>query len=242
MRCDGAANRLIVNLPSKDRKRLLERCDEVRLHFADVISNPGERFRHVYFPESGLVSLLLPISGRANFEVDLIGDEGMLGASVALGVDISPLLASVQGPGIALRMSAAAFRGALGVSPSLRRTIGRYIYIRMAQLAQGAACTRFHLLDARLARWLLMTHDRAHGDEFHLTHELLAGMLGVRRVGITNAAGSLQKRRLVRYTRGTITILDRPGLEAAACECYQATRSTYEHFLGVRSDDPARPR
>jgi hypothetical protein len=175
---------------------------------------------------------LIPVDGRASLETELVGNEGMLGVPLALGVNFSPLQALVQGSGAALRLSAAAFRRELEASPALRRGMNRYVYVLMAQLAQAAACLRFHVLDARLARWLLMTHDRAHSSEFRLTHELLAQMLGVRRVGVTNAAGLLQKRKLVSYSRGDITILDRAGLEAASCNCYRTTKDTYERILG----------
>jgi CRP-like cAMP-binding protein len=204
----------------------------VELIIGDVLYEPAERIRHVYFPVDGFISLLIPVDGRASLEVELVGDEGLLGVSLALGVDVAPLQALVQGSGAALRISAAAFRRELASSPALRRSINRYIYVLMAQLAQASVCTRFHVLDARLARWLLMTHDRAHSNQFHLTHEFLAQMLGVRRVGITNAAGLLQKRKLVSYSRGDIKILDRRGLEAASCGCYRAARTTYERILG----------
>jgi hypothetical protein len=226
------ANRLVATLPRKDRQRLLASSEQVELTFADVLSSPAERIRHVYFPVDGFISLLIPVDGHASLETDLVGNEGMLGVPLALGVNFSPLQALVQGSGAALRLSAAAFRRELEASPALRRGMNRYVYVLMAQLAQAAACLRFHVLDARLARWLLMTHDRAHSSEFRLTHELLAQMLGVRRVGVTNAAGLLQKRKLVSYSRGDITILDRAGLEAASCNCYRTTKDTYERILG----------
>ncbi|MHB1241285.1 MAG: Crp/Fnr family transcriptional regulator [Gammaproteobacteria bacterium] len=161
----------------------------------------------------------------------LVGTEGMHDIALALGIDVSPLRALVQGEGISLRMKTSYFRRELRHSPALQRGINRYIYVRMSQLAQTAACTRFHLVEARLARWLLMTQDRAHSNKLHITHEFLAYMLGVRRVGITKAAGSLQKRKLINYSRGTITVLNRGGLEAASCGCYQADKATYDRTI-----------
>jgi len=225
------ANRLIADLPHASRKRLLAGCHNVDLGCGEVLFARGDRIRHVYFPVDGFISKLIPVVGRMSLEVGLVGNEGMLGAAVALGVNTAPLDALVQGAGRSLRIGVPRFRRELDASPALRRMTHRYIYVRMAQLSQAAACLSCHLLDARLARWLLMTHDRTSSDELRITHELLAQMLGVRRVGVTKAAGLLQARKLLRYKRGDITIIDRAGLEAASCGCYRAGRDIYERIL-----------
>jgi CRP-like cAMP-binding protein len=227
-----AVNRLLEALPSNDLRRMLAGCETVELAFADVLHNSGERLSHVYFPTTGFISMIMPVDASASLEVGLIGSEGMFGIPLALGVDVSPVSAVVQGAGSALRMYAPAFCRELGRSLSLQHEIDRYIFVRLSQFAQTAGCTRFHVVEARLARWLLMTQDRAHSDDFHVTQEFLALMLGVRRVGVTKAASSLQSRRLIQYSRGDITILDRRGLKAASCGCYKADRDTYDRILG----------
>ena len=225
-------NRLLAALPRKDRIHLVAGCEEAALNLSEVLFEPGERIRHVHFPVSGFISLLAPVDEYTRLEVGLVGDEGMVGTPLVLGVATSPLQALVQGAGRSLRMGAAAFKQELARSLPLRQMLDRYVYVRMTQLAQAAGCTRFHLVEARLARWLLMTQDRAHSPAFHITHEFLAAMLGVRRAGVTKAATSLQKLGLIRYSRGNIEVLDRPGLSAASCTCYRSDRDTYRRVLG----------
>lgn len=225
-------NRLLKGLPRRQRDRILARSEPVDLVFGDVLCEPDKPFRHVYFPLTGFISLVAPMAGHRPLEMGLIGNEGMLGVTLVLGVKTVPLRAVVQGTGTALRMSASRLEVEVRKSPALLRALNRYLYVLMAQLAQTAACTRFHDVGSRLARWLLMTHDRAHADHFHLTHEFLADMLGVRRSGVTIAAGELQRRELIHYARGEISILDRPGLEAASCECYDAVVEDYAQAFG----------
>lgn len=221
------SNRLLASLPAVDHARFLAHTETVTLVFGDVLAMPGETIRHVYFPMDSFISMVTAIDGRPRLEVGLIGEEGMLGASLVVGVHRSPTQALVQGGGAALRMDAGEFLSELSTSPELLRIHMHYVHVMIEQLAQTAACTRFHLLEPRLARWLLMTRDRAHSDTFQVTHKFLAYMLGVRRSGVTVAATALQHRKLIHYHRGRLTIVDNAGLEAASCSCYSVDRASY---------------
>jgi CRP-like cAMP-binding protein len=221
-------NSLLAALPRRSYLRLLPGLAPVELVFGDVLYEPGQPIRDVYFPTQSLVSLLTLVEGHLALEVGLVGREGMVGIPLALGIEVSPVRALVQGAGPALKMSAARFRTELRRSPPLQRELDGYIHALMAQISQTAACNRFHVVEARLARWLLMTRDRVRSAEFRMTHEFLSHMLGVRRVGVTEAASALQRQKLIEYSRGNIRILDDRGLEAACCSCYGIVRDMHD--------------
>ncbi|MDP1997288.1 MAG: Crp/Fnr family transcriptional regulator [Gallionella sp.] len=215
-------------MPHKDYQLLLDRLEPVTLTFGEVLYRPGEPIHHVYFPTDSLVSLLTLAEGHQALEVGMVGYEGMLGIPLALGVNDSPVRALVLGSGTALRMASADFRNEFQRSLLLQREVYRYTYELMAQMTQTAACNSFHQVEARLARWLLMTRDRMRSNQFHQTQDLLGNILGVRRVGVTKAAGALRQRKLISYNRGEISILDGDGLEAAACQCYQVVKDMHD--------------
>lgn len=227
----NAENHLIQLLPRKDRTQLLAACEHVELALSKILCESGNPTRHVYFPTEGFVSLMGLNNGSPDLEIGMVGREGMLGAQVALGVATTPLRARVQGAGRAWRIGTADFRTELTRSAALRRNVDRYIYVLMAQMVTSAACPRFHQIGPRLARCLLMSQDRAHDNNFQVTQEVLAYRLGVRRVGITAAAGVLQNDGLIEYRRGDLTVLDRRGLEAAACSCYARDQKAYAELL-----------
>lgn len=226
-------NRLLAALPRKDYNRLVAQMARVPLAFAEVLYEPGDPINTVYFPNNAIVSLLSTVEDRSTLEVGIIGNEGMVGISVMLGVKTSPHRALVQGEGSAMRMKAAAFRKEVSGDGALQKLLHRHTHALMTQIAQSAACNRFHQVDARLARWLLMMHDRVGSDEFRLTQQFLSDMLGVRREGVTYAARALQKNKLISYSRGHLTVLNRAGLEATACKCYSLIKAEYDSFLGV---------
>ena len=227
------ANSLLAALPRKECRRLIDNMEQVRLTYSEVLYEPGERIKYVYFPTDSLVSLLTLVDRHQALEVGLVGREGMVGVPLALGIDVSPVRALVQGTGTAMRMKTATFLKAFRQSAALQRELHRYTYALMAQVTQTAACNRFHVIEARLARWLLMTHDRMQTNPFQLTQEFLSDMLGVRRVGVSKASRALQRTKLISYSRGKITILDRKSLEAACCSCYKIVKDMHETVRAV---------
>ena len=220
-------NALLSALPPADLAHFSPMLELVQVDVGDVLAEPGAALPYIYFPHDSLISLLGVAEGRMTLEVGLVGREGMLGATVALGHDISQVRAIVQRAGAACRMESGQFRAEFARNPSLQRILYRYTDTLLAQAIQIAVCSRFHVLEARLARSLLITRDRVKADKFHLTHEFLAHALGVRRVGVTKAASALQQQGLIIYSRGNIEILDVPGLVAASCKCYEIVKDAH---------------
>ncbi len=226
-------NRLLAALPPDALAIFLPQLKPVELALRQVLQEPERPIKTIYFPESGWVSILAQLEDGDAAEVGFIGREGFVGLTVLLGGDSNDFEAIVQAPGTALQMDVAAFREAVELIPALRTLLLRYALFHHGQVARTAACNGRHHVDQRLARWLLMAHDRADGDEFPMTHDFLSTMLGVRRAGVTVAAGQLQKAGLIRYERGRIEITDRPGLESVTCECYGTVRRAFGSLFGV---------
>ena len=218
------ANLLLAALPPVELARMLPALDQVQVELGAVLCEPGDPIRHIYFPHDCLISLMAVAEGRMTLEVGLVGREGMLGATVALGHETTQVRAVVQRAGTASRIDAGQLRAEFARNPTLQRVLYRYTDTLLAQAIQIAVCSRYHVLEARLARSLLVTRDRLESDKFHLTHEFLAHALGVRRVGVTKAASALQQQGLINYSRGNIEILDPEGLAQSACTCYEIVR------------------
>lgn len=230
-----AANHLLQLLPRKDRTELLAVCQRVEMTFAEVLGEPGQPARHVYFPLDSFISLIALNDGKPSLEVGMVGSEGMVGEQLILGELSAPFHTVVQGPGWAWRIATGKFLPLMKRNPALQNILRRYLSVRLAQLSNLAVCVRFHQIDTRLARWLLMSQDRAQSDHFHVTHEGMATMLGVRRVGVTLAASELQDCGLIRYHRGELTVLDRTALEGRSCSCYATDRALHRTLF------PAQP-
>ena len=226
-------NDLISALPRVERLRLLDLCEPVKLELAQVLAEAGQTTRYAYFPTESFIALMAQVDEQHGLEVGMAGREGMLGVHLALGIAHDPLKALVQGEGAAWRVGAAPFRRELARSPALQARLHKYLYALLEQRAVSAACLRFHEIGPRLSRWLLMSQDRAQADQFPVTQEFVAHMLGVRRVGVTAAAGALQRQGLIRYHRGQLSVLDRIGLEATACSCYASSERAYAQVMGL---------
>jgi CRP-like cAMP-binding protein len=225
------ANRLLAALPKNEYQRLLPQLKTVSLVFAKVLYEPGDTIRRVYFPNDSIISLLSAVETKSTIEVGIVGNEGMAGLSVFMGVNKSRTLALVQGEGTAMTMKASTLHQEANRLGSLHRLLHRYSHALMTQISQSSACNRFHNVDARLARWLLMSSDRMGSGEFRLTQDFMSNMLGVRREGVNKAAGDLQKEKLISYSRGSLKILDRPGLEAVSCHCYGIIKAECDSYL-----------
>jgi CRP-like cAMP-binding protein len=227
-------NLLLASLSVAERDRAAAAGVVVKLRLGAVVYEQGSRMRHVYFPVDSFISMLTTVDDHSTLEVGMVGSEGLCGHTVMLGSDVAPLRALTQGAGTALRLTTAAFRELAENVLAFRQLIERYTVVVLGQLARTSACTRFHIVEHRLARWLLMTGDRARSDCFVVTQEFLAYTLGVRRVGVSDAASLLKSRRLIEYKRGAVTVLNRAGLEAAACSCYRSDIMAYQRRLHAR--------
>jgi CRP-like cAMP-binding protein len=226
-------NRLLTSLPDDEYDRVTAVTEKVSLALKEVIYEPGQRIEHVYFPTSGVVSLLITMQDGSAVEIATVGNEGVVGMPVFLGAHTSLVRAISQIPGTALRMPVAAFKHVVEPAGAIQDVIRRYSQALVNQISQSVACNHLHSVEERMCRWLLMCHDRVGADEFPLSHEFLAQMLGVRRPSVTIAAGILQKAGLIAYRRGHVTIVDRGRLEEGACECYRVVKDEYERLLGA---------
>lgn len=226
-----SVNRVLATLPKAEYQRLSPSLRPVKLVLGEVLYEPGGAIKYVYFPNNSIISLISPLLGTSSLEVGMIGNEGMAGLSVFMGVNSSSTQALVQGAGSAMRMTSANVRHEAGRLSSLHSLLHRYSHSLLTQISQTSVCNNFHLVHARLARWLLMTNDRLGMEEFPLTQSFLSNMLGVRREGVSEAASALQTHKLIRYSRGVITILNRRGLEASSCECYALIKAETDSYL-----------
>ena len=225
-----AGNRLLAALPAEEYERLAPHCEHVSLILSQVLFRTDDRLNYVYFPINSIVSLLTDLSDGTGMEVGLVGREGMVGISAILGGSETKV-ATVQASGAALKLSVAQLQTEFSRAGMLQKALLRYTHALMAQISQSVVCNARHQVDGRLARWLLMYHDRLEQDEFELTHEFISHMLGVRRASVSEVANQLQEKGFISYQRGRIKILDRQGLEDYTCECYPVVKEKFDDFL-----------
>ena len=227
----NAENHLIERLPKALRKRFLALCTPFELVALSDLGVHGAPLAHAYFPRSGFIALVIDVETHPPLAVGMIGPESMLGAELVLGVAKTPWRAVVQGAGKCWRVEADALRETMATMPELRELVQGSLMVRLHQQSLATACQRFHSVSERLARWLLMSQDRAHADRFHVTQDFIAEMLGVRRAGVSGAASEFQRRGLIEYHRGELTVLDRLGLQHAACNCYVADKQLRDELM-----------
>jgi CRP-like cAMP-binding protein len=224
-------NHLLAALPTLDYERTLPHLESVQMNLGDVLYESGSQMRHVYFPTSSIVSLLYVMEDGASAEIAVVGNEGIVGVSLFMGGETTPSRAVVQSAGHAYRLKGQALKTEFCLAGPMQHLLLRYTQSLLTQMAQTAVCNRHHSLDQQLCRWLLLSLDRLPSNELVMTQELIANMLGVRREGVTEAAGNLQRAGLIQYHRGHITVLDRPGLEARSCECYAVVKKETDRLL-----------
>ena len=229
-----SANQLLASLPAPEWQRIAPLLEAVELPLGLVLYESGSKMTHVYFPINAIVSLLYVMENGASAEIAVVGDEGLVGIALFMGGETTPSRAVVQSAGKGYRLRAADIKNEFNTSGPVLHLLLRYTQALITQMAQTAVCNRHHSLDQQLCRWLLLSLDRLSGNELVMTQELIANMLGVRREGVTEAALSLQKAGLIRYARGHITVLNRPGLEQRTCECYAVVKTEYDRLLPNR--------
>ncbi len=234
-------NHLLGALPAADYARLESHLELVPMRLGEVLYEPGMALRHVYFPTTSIVSLLYVMEDGASAEIAILGNEGILGISLFMGGETTPSRAVVQSAGHGYRLRAQLLKDEFGRFGPMMHLLLRYTQALITQMSQTAVCNRHHSIDQQLCRWLLLSLDRLSSNELAMTQELIANMLGVRREGVTEAAGKLQDAGLIRYQRGKITVIDRPGLEARCCECYEVVKREFERLLPYAQGLPARP-
>ena len=225
-------NRLLAALPREEQERIVPHLGRVTFKLGEVVYESGGQMEHIYFPTTAIVSLLYLMENGSSAEMGMAGREGVVGVALFMGGNTMPNRAVVQSAGGAVRMRAQALRDEFARGGAFQRLLLRYTQALLTQMSQTAVCNRLHAIEQQLCRWLLLSHDRLDSDELAMTQELIANMLGVRREGVTHAAGQLQENGLISYVRGRITILDRPGLEGAVCECYRVVKDEYDRLLG----------
>jgi CRP-like cAMP-binding protein len=231
---DPHQNHLLAALPQADLERLRPHLEPISLTLGESLYEPGGKLRHVYFPTTAIVSLLYVMEDGASAEIAVVGNEGILGISLFMGGETTPSRAVVQSAGQCYRLKAQLLKDEFGRFGPMMELLLRYTQALITQMSQTAVCNRHHSVDQQLCRWLLLSLDRLATNELTMTQELIANMLGVRREGVTEAAGKLQDAGLVRYRRGKISVLDRPGLEARSCECYEVVKREFDRLLPYR--------